>query len=134
MLYTKKSIQLQDKEFDIWGHPLIILYLAWMIFNKENQYDLVKKIIEDEDEIVRDIAAYCVDKTLDRLPEQLREFVSYVIQEKESKFTRQDMVDWYLEVKKTHLGTEQIEENIIELKGGQNIKTSIDGNNFQSLK
>lgn len=127
----QKIDQLQEKEFEIWGHPLIILYLAWMIFNKANQYDLVKKILEDEDEIVRDIAAYCVDKTLERLPEQLRQFVSYAIQEKESKFTRHDMADWYLEVKKKHLGTEQIEENIRQLKGGQNINSSIDQNDVQ---
>ena len=63
----EKIDKLKQKEFEVWGHPYIILYLAWMISNKEDPKLLVERIINDEDEIVMNIAAYCVDKTLDNL-------------------------------------------------------------------
>ena len=78
----------------------------------------MNKIINDEDEIVKNISAYCVDKTLENLSPELLEFISFKCQSSEAEFTREDMDNWYFDIKNIQLATDQREENIRQLKGG----------------
>ena len=123
---NEKIDKLKDKEFEIWGHPYIVLYLAWMISNKEDPHLLVERIINDEDEIVLNIATYCVDKTLEHLHSDVREYIGYVSKLDEAEFTRKEMEDWFLDFKNKQLATEEREEFIRQLKGGTHVTEKMD--------
>ena len=121
----EKIDKLKQKEFEVWGHPYIILYLAWMISNKEDPKLLAERIINDEDEIVMNIAAYCVDKTLDNLNPNVKEYIEYVCKRSDAEFTRKDMEEWFLGFKDKQLATEEREDFLRQLKGGANVTEKI---------